>query len=165
MTQIVVGIDGSDNSRRALLRAVEEGALRNATVVAAHIYRPVTRSFSEDLIELPHGVAASMGTIDAEDRTQHDLSAEREAQVEAERRLEHFVTDVLGETDTGKPECVAIARRHAAEALIDLSKTADLLVVGTRGLGGIRGMLLGSVANQCVQRSHCPVLVLPPENG
>ena len=164
MTRIVVGVDGSANSRRALVRAIDEGALRDTQVTAVYVYAPTTRPISDDLMSLPVGVGVSMGSIEVDDRSQHDLSAEREAQVEAERRLEHFVSEVLASGEASMPEIVAIAARHPAEVLIDLSGTAEMLVLGTRGRGGFRGMLLGSVANQCVQRSRCPVLVLPPED-
>ena len=162
MTHIVVGVDGSPHSRRALLRAAAEAKLRGGTVDAVLVYPPVRRSISDDLIGLPLGVAASMGTIDPEDRTQHDLSREREAQVQAEAQLERFVAEVIDETGV-VPNRIAIAADHPAEALIDQTASADLLVIGTRGLGGFAGMLLGSVAHQCVQRSHCPLLILPPE--
>lgn len=54
---------------------------------------------------------------------------------------------------------------HAAECLIDRSEEADLLVVGRRGLGGFRSMLLGSVSASVVQNAHCPVVVTPPVGG
>lgn len=164
MKRIVVGVDGSAESKRALLRAVEEGELRGANVEAVYVYEPVRRPISDDLIGLPLGVAASMGTIDSQDRSQHDLSREREAQVQAERQLERFVTDALGGEGGPTPDRVAIASDQPAHALIELTGNADLLVIGTRGLGGFTGMLLGSVAQQCIQRSRCPLLVLPPES-
>lgn len=55
----------------------------------------------------------------------------------------------------------------AASILVDLSRSVDLLVVGSRGLGGFRGLLLGSVSQQCVLHAHCPVTVVrethPPQ--
>jgi len=50
------------------------------------------------------------------------------------------------------------------QALIDASRKADLLVVGRRGLGGLRGLLLGSVSQHCAEHAHCPVVIIP-ESG
>ncbi|WP_019145741.1 universal stress protein [Aeromicrobium massiliense] len=48
----------------------------------------------------------------------------------------------------------------AANTLIDASSSANLLVVGPRGLGGFKGLVLGSVSEQCVRHSQCPVVVV-----
>lgn len=58
-----------------------------------------------------------------------------------------------------------VVHGHAAHCLIASAAQADLLVVGSRGLGGFAGLVLGSVADQCVQHAPCPVTVvrhLPP---
>jgi nucleotide-binding universal stress UspA family protein len=88
-----------------------------------------------------------------------------EAQSHAENQLEQFVTDVLGIEAARSARLVAIAGDHPAEVLIGHAENADLLVIGTRGLGGFAGMLLGSVAHQCVQHCRCPMLILPPPDA
>ncbi len=55
-----------------------------------------------------------------------------------------------------------VVEGHPAAVLIEVAAEADLLVVGSRGLGGFRGMLLGSVSAQCVHHARCPVVVVPP---
>ena len=52
---------------------------------------------------------------------------------------------------------------NAATEVVDKSKGADMLVVGSRGLGGFRGLLLGSVSQQCAPHAHCPVVIVPAE--
>jgi nucleotide-binding universal stress UspA family protein len=69
--------------------------------------------------------------------------------VEAVRR-EHPTADV--ET--------LVVEGPAAHVLVEMSADADMLVVGSCGLGGFRGLLLGSVSLQCVHHSHCPVTVV-----
>ncbi len=48
-----------------------------------------------------------------------------------------------------------------AQALVSASENVELLVVGPRGVGGFRGLVLGSVSEQCVRHSACPVVVVP----
>ena len=51
-----------------------------------------------------------------------------------------------------------------ARALLDAAGRADLIVVGSRGLGGFRGLLLGSVSQQCAHHAPCPVVIVPPDS-
>jgi nucleotide-binding universal stress UspA family protein len=64
---------------------------------------------------------------------------------------------------------VEIERRvvegRAAAVLIDESRGADLLVVGSRGHGGFAGLLLGSVSQQCAPHALCPLVIVPYERG
>jgi len=163
MTRIVVGVDGSHHSQRALRRAIEEAALRNGRVDAVYVYSQPRRGFSDDLASVPFGGVAGTEGIATEDRTHHELSRAEEAFTQAHRQLEQFVEAGAADVDGPRPELFPVAAAHPAEALIDQSETADLLVIGTRGRGGFRGALLGSVAHQCIQHSKCPVLVLPPD--
>ena len=63
-----------------------------------------------------------------------------------------------------KPRLVVMADEKPSASLIAHSSDADMLVIGTRGLGGFAGMMLGSVAHRCIQRSTTPLLILPPED-
>lgn len=165
MTRIVVGVDGSPESGRALRRGVEEGQLRNAEVEAIYVFAPRSRTLSDTLISVPYGVGAPMGrAISPDAPSHHPPSPNDQAHKDAQRLLKQFVTEALSDTKGPSPQLRVLAADHPAEALIDESRSADLLVIGTRGLGGFTGMLLGSVAHQCIQHSKCPMLILPPED-
>jgi nucleotide-binding universal stress UspA family protein len=67
-----------------------------------------------------------------------------------------------GEAAAGVPVDVQAVPGPPAAALVGQSAEADLLVVGHRGLGGLRSAVLGSVGLQCVLHASCPVTVVPP---
>jgi nucleotide-binding universal stress UspA family protein len=142
--RIVVGIDGSVSAADALRWAVEQAKLTGATVEAVYAWDPGT------LVSL-----AVPPLI--------DWKPLREA---ARRRPAEIVRDAVG-TDPGVRIVTKTVRGNPAEVLVDRSAHADLLVVGSRGLGGLKGMLLGSVGHHCAAHSHCPVVIVhataPPE--
>jgi nucleotide-binding universal stress UspA family protein len=153
MGTIVVGVDGSEESQAALRWAAEEAGLRNADlkVVYAYDYQPPWRQhrYGDDIM--------SSGT-DSErvrERLEHDAA-------EAREHAEALLNDIAADAgDAGvKFETLAIEHSNPAEVLVDVSVGADLLVVGSRGRGGFRGLVLGSVSQQCVQHATCPVTVI-----
>lgn len=145
MERIVVGADGSPAGMAALRWAVEEARTRGCEVQAVLVfqYGPVGWALAAEGIPAP--------TIPYE-----------EMQQEAERTLSR----ILGEIDSTGVEVTSVVRQGAvAQTLMELAKDASLLVVGTRGYGGFRGLLLGSTSHQCVSHSPCPVVVVPaPED-
>jgi nucleotide-binding universal stress UspA family protein len=140
---IVVGVDGSDESRSALRWAVNEAQLRHDSVHVVHAWwaipelEPGTPVYYED------------GWDDLRD-------------VEAPRCLDEFVDHTLG-GDSPQVEITveAVQGVEAATALLEASREADLLVVGSHGNGGVKGLLLGSVSRRCAQHATCPVVVVP----
>ncbi|GLX54124.1 universal stress protein [Streptomyces hygroscopicus subsp. hygroscopicus] len=138
--RIVVGVDGSEGSRQALHWAVRQAALTGGRVEAVIAW---------DVPQF-HG---ALGWLPP--------SASDEAALEGRARSE--LTNAVEEAAAAHPAVeVSTVVRYGTPAgvLIDASHDAALLVVGSRGLGGFRGLLLGSVAQHCVQHAPCPVLVL-----
>ncbi len=129
---IVVGIDGSDASKHALRWAVGQAELSGAELVALTAWH------------LPE----MYGYVS------------RDYDVDAANMLEGVLKEVLE-----PPPAVTVRSRvvegRAASVLIEASKDADLVVLGTRGRGGFEGMLLGSVSQHTVQHAACPVVVVP----
>ena len=132
--RIVVGVDGSDQSRAAMDWAVEESRLRAGEIQALTAW------------SFPY-VSDSMGTAWDYEIFQKDAQAILEAELE---RVQDRGVAIAGRIVEGNP----------ASALIDASREADLVVVGSRGHGGFTGMLLGSVSHQTIHHAHCPVLVI-----
>lgn len=145
---VVVGVDDSPGARAALVFAFRDAARRDATlrVVATYVPPDYTQVW----------LATSRGA---------DLSGDDGSRAEVQAGVEQMVTGVraelVGESAPRRVEAVAAAGSPAA-ALIELSREADLLVVGSRGRGGFTSMALGSVGLHCVLHAHCPVTVVRP---
>jgi nucleotide-binding universal stress UspA family protein len=139
MERIVVGVDGSTASKRALRWALDEAKLRGAELVAVHAWMP----------PVPVDVPFDMGPvpIDWEDA--------------AKASLDTCLEEVVRDGDV--PVQNRVIESGASHALIKLSETADLLVLGSRGHGGFANLLLGSVTQQCAQHASCPVVVIRGE--
>lgn len=135
---IVVGVDGSPQSVQALRQAVQLASALNGSVNAVHAWQ-----FPSSGIEY--------------------FPPDWTPEGEAKDILEQAVHEVF---DGGElPEWFrgTVCRGWARKALIDLSKDANLLVVGSRGHGGFTGLLLGSVSGAVAEHSECPVLVMQGE--
>ena len=137
MRQIVVGIDGSPSSRQALRLAVQEAAFRGDVVRAVTAWHVPVMTYAD-------GFAPIVDPSLFEDNAKRLLEAELAAFGAAPEGV-----TIEGTTQEGS----------AAQVLLDEAEGADLLVVGSRGLGGFRGLLLGSVSHHCVHHATCPVLV------
>jgi nucleotide-binding universal stress UspA family protein len=142
MARIVVGIDGSDESKAALGWAVEEARIRHATVTVVHAWTLPTYI----------GLGVAPGAM-------IEPSLLRDA---AEERAAKAIHDVVGDAKDVHVESKAV-EATAARALIEEADGADLLVVGSRGHGGFAGLLLGSVSQQCAAHGPCPVVIVRTE--
>jgi nucleotide-binding universal stress UspA family protein len=158
MREIVVGLDGSAASNRALRWALQQAQLHDdARVVAIHAYRlPELRgasAYTESYLPA--------GALERRTEQERDLRAREETQ--ARERAEQLIADALA-AEGGKPEGIVIdpvvIAAEPARTLIERSEGADLLVLGSRGLGGFQGLLVGSVSQKCLHHAHCPVVVI-----
>ena len=145
-SEVVVGVDGSDGARTALAWGLREARLRGGAV------RPVT-VWPED--GPPHAHDAGIGppsVADFERDVRSKMSTEA-AEVAAATGCE--AVPVHPEVRYGQP----------AQQLIDTGGDDGLLVVGSRGRGGLRGAVLGSVSQQCAQYARGPVVVVREDDS
>ena len=135
VSTIVVGIDGSEHSRQAVKWACDEAHRRGALLrlVFAEISKPE---------HVPPWYKPGQGAVSAG---------------------QAVVDDAFGLVVTRHPSVVAraeVVKWPPALVLTIASRSAELLVVGARGRGGFKELLLGSISDQCIQYSHCPVVVV-----
>lgn len=140
--RIVVGVDGSEPSNAALRWALTEGRLRGAVVEALHswevpvVFGPVAGSFPYDT------EAIEKASRDLLDQTVDSALAE------------------VGSADVTVERTLAVG--GASMNVLDAAEHADLVVIGRRGLGGFKRLLLGSVSEHVARHSPAPVVILPP---
>jgi nucleotide-binding universal stress UspA family protein len=140
MAVIVVGVDGSEDSIAALRFAAAEAALRDAklrVVCAWHV---------------PTAVYAG-GWTPSVDMTSTFDTAARDV---ASRAMSEIARQQPGVDRESK-----VVEGQPAEVLLGESEDADLLIVGSRGLGGFKSLLLGSVSQQAANHARCPVAIVP----
>jgi nucleotide-binding universal stress UspA family protein len=144
MRGIIVGIDGSGHSQRALEWAITEAAIRQAPLTVIHVHEAIAGWYG--------GVASYP---DDPERTEKARVA---AQAETDKVLAG-----LGEP---RPESVTVTAVHGfpADELIRASSDADMIVLGSRGAGGFARLLVGSVTAQVSAHAHCPVLIVRPDD-
>jgi nucleotide-binding universal stress UspA family protein len=139
--RIVVGVEGSGGATAALRWAIEEARVRDAVVEVITAYAPTYVPAAPDFGYVP------LDPLDLVDQV---------------RAMQDKVIDgVLSTCDTTG---VRVERRllkgRAADTLIKAAEGADMLVVGSRGRGGFRGLKLGSVSQQIAHHASCPVVIV-----
>jgi nucleotide-binding universal stress UspA family protein len=139
MGVIVAGVDGSADSIAALRFAIEEARFRGDGVRAITAWHVPPNAY---------GYGWSI-PVDA-------ASFEKIAEATLESAL-----DEAGAADAEVTVTSRVRNGQPAEMLCREAEAAVMLVVGSRGLGGFTGLLLGSVSQACVHHAPCPVLVLP----
>jgi nucleotide-binding universal stress UspA family protein len=166
MAKIVVGVDASPGALLALTWAADEARLRLATLEVVHAYHSQALAaplYFPSTEALP---GQATGGQQPTDREWHETTEER-ARFEAavRRQAEDLLDGLLGELRESVKGIdvrrTVVEDRNPAEALLQLSDDADLLVVGSRGRGGFSSLLLGSVSHAVVLHGRCPVVVVP----
>jgi nucleotide-binding universal stress UspA family protein len=168
VARIVVGVDASPGALRALTWAADEARLRLASLQVVHAYHAQALAAplyfpSQEVLPGPAEAAGGRppeeGIAEAlEQRTRFQQAVRHQAEDLLEGLLEE-----VGEAVEGiDVQTSVVEDRSPAEALVELSADADLLVVGSRGRGGFTTLLLGSVSHAAVLHAHCPVVVIPP---
>lgn len=132
-TDIVVGIDGSGNSEKAFRWALDEAGYRSARVRAVLTWTYLGQSGSP------------LGPLTTE--------------ADAQKLLAEIVDRVAGDRSS-LVDAVTVNDLPADGLLDQVSEGAAMLVVGSRGIGGVRGLVLGSVSRTVVERSPVPVVVV-----
>lgn len=135
-TDLLVGIDGSDNSKAALEWALDEAELRGARVRAVLMW---------SFLGL-QGTSMKVGTTEEDAR---NMLAETVEPVAGDRK------DIVDQV---------VVNDLPVSGLLDQAADCALVVVGAHGRGGVKGLVLGSVSRTVVERSPIPVVVIPPPN-
>ena len=138
---IVVGVDGSKSSRAALSWAYDEATHHGASLTVISTWHPPALPMTP-----PYGSIPPEGYVSQPKRDALDL-------------LQKLVAD-LEERNPPVDVRTAVEEGNPSEVLIERSKEADLMVVGSRGHGGFAGMLLGSVSQHLVAHAECPVVIV-----
>lgn len=139
---VVVGVDGSESCRAAVECAFEEAAARRATLVAVNVWSDVS-------------VQPSLGAVPEDPHWARIQTGEEVVLAEGLAGYQERYPDVVVER--------VVARDRPVRVLSEYAESAQLLVVGSRGRGGFKGLLLGSTSNALIQTADCPVLVARSE--
>jgi nucleotide-binding universal stress UspA family protein len=144
MPGILIGVDGSDPSRRALAWAMHEAIQRKAPLTVMYVHpspvRPATHVYW-NMPTLPEGGLSPQQTRAA---------------------VQEFVDQVAHEIGETVPEItISAVTGDPAEELVRASRDADLLVVGGRGSGGFHRLMMGSVSSKVTHHAACPITVVP----
>lgn len=139
----IVGVDGSDLSHHAVECAFEQAASREVPLIALHAFD----------LQTVHRSGAP---------------APRRQWASLEKQNKAMLDTALEPARARHPQVTVHARfvhDYPSRALLEAAQStaAQLLVVGSRGRGGFRGMLLGSVSQRLIQQAPCPVLIVRPE--
>jgi nucleotide-binding universal stress UspA family protein len=142
MAGIIVGVDGSEHSRHALAWAMREAVKHHLPLTVMSIHPPSARP-----------ATSIYWGVHSYPENSFDPELARAA-------VQQFVDKVAGEIGEAPEITVSVGTGDVTEELVNASRDADMLVVGSRGGGGFARLLMGSVSSQVVQHASCPVVVI-----
>jgi nucleotide-binding universal stress UspA family protein len=144
MPGIIVGVDGSGRSQRALEWAMNEAAIRHSPLTVFVVQQPVVGCGGRGVPFANYAELAS------------------QAGDEAKRETD----EVLAKLGGNRPESISVELRSGMPAgeLLGAAKDAEMIVLGSRGAGGFAKLVMGSVSAQATHHAHCPVVIIPPED-
>jgi nucleotide-binding universal stress UspA family protein len=157
--RVVVGVDGSEASRRALQWAAEDAQRRGACLEVVHVHEPRLVGNPYELSYASTSSPRAVERMAAEERRWR----ERQRMVgrqEADSLLEGMLEELPARLREVPVERIVREGSRPARLLLDSARHAQLLVVGSRGRGGFAGLLLGSVSQQLAQHAPCPVVIV-----
>ena len=137
---IVVGVDGSKCSHSALRFALDEARIRHAKLRIVVVWRVPLAAYGAGWAPPPPHLA-------------------EDSEAAAKEVLEDALRTV--KEDAGSKEIESVVREgQPANVLVEESAEAEMLVVGSRGRGGFRELMLGSISQQCAHHARCPVTIV-----
>ena len=141
MPGITVGIDGSEHSVKALEWAIKEAAIQHSPVTVLAVHLVPMSGWTGNPITFP---------------------ADLEDVEKARQAAEELVVKVTSQLGDAQPASVKVSAVNGfpAQELIEASRDADLVVIGSRGSGGFARLMMGSVSSQVVLLALCPVVVV-----
>jgi nucleotide-binding universal stress UspA family protein len=144
MPGIVVGVDDSAHAQKALDWAMREAGIRQVALTVMSVIPAMAGPWTGNPLSVPG----------AEKDIQH-----------AEQAVEEAVAKSASGITGSQPPSISVKvfTGFPAEALVDASHDADLVVVGSRGAGGFATLLVGSVSNQVAHHAACPIVIVPSE--
>lgn len=141
---IVVPTDGSENSKRALEHALSVAARNEAQLIVVHVANIVSAISNFDQTPISGGYVSEQIAEDMEE-TGKEILADIVENIPKEVQVKSVF-----EVGSPGPALLAVAKKY----------DADLIVMGSRGLGPLKGLFMGSVSSYVTSHSTCPVLVV-----
>ena len=142
MPGIIVGTDGSDHSRRALEWAAREAGIRHVPLTVLTVHQ------------------TAVGYFGGEVSYPGDQALADKAREAARRETDEVLDRLAGGQAPAQVTVLAVSGLPAKE-ILNAAADADMVVVGSRGAGGFKKLLMGSVSSQVTHHAHCPVVVIP----